>query len=40
MISQTLGWGILCLMPHDMVTNYWVERVLLVAELRIWLDVI
>jgi hypothetical protein len=39
-ISQTLGWGILCLMPHDVVTNHWVERVLLVAELRIWLDVI
>jgi hypothetical protein len=34
----TLGWGSLCLMPHDAVTNNWVEKTLTVSEWHIWLE--
>jgi len=38
--ADTLGWGSLCLMPHDQITNTWVEQTLRVGEWRIWLDLV
>jgi hypothetical protein len=35
--ATMLGWGSLCLMPHDAVTNNWAEKTLTVPEWRIWL---
>jgi hypothetical protein len=38
--ADKLGWGSLCLMPHDMISNTWVERTLHVGEWHIWLDLV
>ncbi|KAI8930529.1 hypothetical protein NX059_012125 [Plenodomus lindquistii] len=35
-----LGWGILCLMPYDIITNTWVEQVLRVSEWDVWLQLV
>src|SRR5690348_10980498 len=35
-----LGWGILCLVPHDAVPNSWIEQTLRIGELRIWLELV
>lgn len=38
--AKELGWGILCLMPHDSITVTWVEQTLRIAEWRIWLQLV
>ena len=38
--ADRLGWGSLCLMPHDQITNTWVEQTLRVREWHIWLDLV
>jgi hypothetical protein len=38
--ATTLGWGALCLMPHDMVANTWAEKTLTVGEWDIWLQLV
>jgi hypothetical protein len=38
--AETLGWGILCLMPTDLVSNNWVEKDLRAAEWSLWLTVV
>jgi hypothetical protein len=35
--ADRLGWGSLCLMPYDEITNTWVEQTLRVGEWNIWL---
>ena len=37
---KQLGWGILCLMPHDIVTNSWVENDLRVGQWEVWLSLV
>lgn len=37
---EKLGWGILCLMPHDIITNSWVENDLRVGAWDVWLDLV
>ena len=39
-VADKLGWGSLCLMPHDLIPNTWVEQTLRVGELHIWLDLV
>jgi hypothetical protein len=38
--AEKLGWGILCFMPHDVVTNSWVESELRVGAWDVWLDLV
>lgn len=38
--ASELGWGMLCLMPHDVVTNSWVENDVLVGQWHIWLQLV
>ena len=38
--ADKLGWGSLCLMPHDQITNTWVEQTLRVAEWHVWLELV
>jgi hypothetical protein len=38
--TNKLGWGILCLMPHDIITNSWVESELRVGAWDVWLDLV
>jgi hypothetical protein len=38
--ASVLGWGFLCLIPHDVVPNSWLEQTLRVGELRIWLELV
>ena len=38
--ANNLGWGSLCLMPHDRITNTWVEQTLRVGEWRVWLELV
>ena len=38
--AEKLGWGSLCLIPHDQVTNSWVEQTLRVGEWSIWLELV
>lgn len=37
---ETLGWGILLLIPTDIVTRNWVEQTLRAAHWRIWLELV
>lgn len=37
---KQLGWGILCLMPHDVVTNSWVENDLRIGQWEVWLSLV
>jgi len=39
-VAHKLGWGSLCLMPHDLIPNTWVEQTLRVRELPIWLALV
>lgn len=38
--ASELGWGMLCLMPHDVVTNSWVQNELQVRHWHIWLQLV
>jgi hypothetical protein len=38
--ANRLGWGSLCLMPHGLITNTWVEQTLRVGEWRVWLELV
>ena len=38
--AKQLGWGMLCLMPHDLITNSWVERDLRIRFWHIWLELV
>lgn len=38
--AKQLGWGMLCLMPHDAVSNSWVENDLRVGHWHIWLHLL
>jgi hypothetical protein len=39
-IVQSLGWGILPLIPHEDISNRWVERVLRVSELDTFVNLV
>jgi hypothetical protein len=39
-VAQTLGWGSLTLMPHDLIPNTWIESTLRTGELAVWLELI
>jgi hypothetical protein len=39
-IVQALGWGSLLLIPHEEVSNHWVEHVLRVGQLDTFLDLV
>lgn len=39
-ITGVLGWSFLCLIPHDVVSNSWIEQSLRIGELRIWLALV
>jgi hypothetical protein len=39
-MGQALGWGSFCLVPHDVITNTWLEHTLRVPELDIWLELV
>jgi hypothetical protein len=36
----TLGWGILCLMPFDAISNKWVEKILTRPQWDVWLQLV
>lgn len=38
--ARQLGWGMLCLMPHDIITNSWVENDLRIRFWHIWLELV
>jgi hypothetical protein len=38
--ADTLGWGLLVLIPSDTVTPHWVEQTLRAAEWNIWLQLV
>ncbi|KAK7177962.1 hypothetical protein PSPO01_15993 [Paraphaeosphaeria sporulosa] len=38
--THTLGWGMLTLIPHEKITNTWVERGLLQGQLAVWLELV
>ncbi|KAI4221645.1 MAG: hypothetical protein L6R40_008617 [Gallowayella cf. fulva] len=38
--ASVLGWGFLCLIPHNVVPNSWVEQTLRIGELRLWLELV
>jgi hypothetical protein len=38
--AKRLGWGMLCLMPHDVITNSWVENDLRIRFWHIWLELV
>jgi hypothetical protein len=38
--ATILGWGSLCLMPSDAISNTWAERKLTSTEWRVWLDLV
>ncbi|KAJ4342108.1 hypothetical protein N0V95_007044 [Ascochyta clinopodiicola] len=39
-VARTLGWGMLCFMPHDIITNSWVENDLRIRYWDIWLKLV
>jgi len=39
-MGQALGWGSFCLVPHDVISNTWLEHTLRVPELDIWLELV
>ena len=38
--ARQLGWGMLCLMPHGVVTNSWVENDLRIGFWHVWLELV
>jgi hypothetical protein len=39
-IVKNLGWGILMLVPHEEISNRWVERVLRVGQLDVFVELV
>lgn len=39
-VAKALGWGILCLMPHDAVSPNWVEREVPVGPWNVWMTLV
>ena len=39
-VVQGLGWGILTLIPHDEISNRWIERVLRVGQLHVFIELV
>jgi hypothetical protein len=39
-MGQALGWGSFCLVPHDVISNTWVEHTLRVPEFNVWLELV
>jgi hypothetical protein len=39
-MGQALGWGSFCLVPHDVISNTWLEHTLRVPELDVWLELV
>lgn len=38
--ARTLGWGMLCFMPYDVITNSWVENDLRIRHWHVWLELV
>jgi hypothetical protein len=38
--AKQLGWGMLCLMPHDIISNSWVENDLRIRFWHIWFELV
>lgn len=38
--TEALGWGSLCLMPHDVISDRWVEKEILSVKWPIWLQLV
>ncbi|KAH6613163.1 hypothetical protein C7974DRAFT_444811 [Boeremia exigua] len=38
--ASRLGWGMLCLLPHDTISNSWVENDLRIPYWHIWLELV
>jgi hypothetical protein len=38
--AKQLSWGMLCFMPHDVISNSWVENKLQVSFWRVWLELV
>lgn len=39
-IVEGLGWGSLLLMPPEEISNWWIERVLRIGQLQVFIDVV
>ena len=39
-ITQDLGWGMLTLIPHEDISNAWIERGLLQDQLAVWMELV
>lgn len=39
-MGQALGWGSFCLVPHDVISNTWLEYTLRVPEFEVWLELV
>ncbi|KAK7177487.1 hypothetical protein PSPO01_16461 [Paraphaeosphaeria sporulosa] len=39
-VTQALGWGMLTLIPHEEISNSWVERRLLQGQLAVWVELV
>lgn len=39
-IAGELGWGMLCLMPHERISNSWIEHDLLASHTEIWCSLV
>ncbi|PVH90805.1 hypothetical protein DM02DRAFT_479183, partial [Periconia macrospinosa] len=39
-VTQTLGWGMLTLIPHEEISNSWIERRLLLDQLAVWMELV
>ncbi|KAF2827746.1 hypothetical protein CC86DRAFT_276017, partial [Ophiobolus disseminans] len=37
-MGQALGWGSFCLVPHNVISNSWVEYPLRIPEFDVWLE--
>ncbi|KAF1347198.1 hypothetical protein EJ07DRAFT_34342, partial [Lizonia empirigonia] len=38
--AKQLGWGMLCVMPHDIISNSWIENDLRIPFWHIWLELV
>jgi hypothetical protein len=38
--AKTLGWGMLCSMPHNIIANSWVENDLRIRYWHVWLELV
>jgi hypothetical protein len=39
-MGQELGWGSFCFVPHDVISNTWIEYTLRVPEFNVWLALV